>query len=40
MFFSSFWLLMIYLSPVLSIIPIMLLWQGIAPLASLWQRGR
>ncbi|MGP9800146.1 hypothetical protein [Rheinheimera sp. NSM] len=40
MLLSPGWLLIIYLSPVLSIIPVMLLWQGIAPVAALWQKVR
>jgi hypothetical protein len=40
MFVSSGWLLLMYLSPVLSLIPAMLLWQGLAPLLALWQRAR
>jgi len=39
MFVSAGWLLFIYLSPVLSIIPAMLLWHGLAPLLSMWQRS-
>jgi len=40
MFVSAGWLLFIYLSPVLSIIPIMLLWHGLAPLTTLLLRLR
>lgn len=40
MLLSPGWLLVIYLSPVLSIIPVMLLWHSLAPLAALWQKVR
>ena len=40
MFVSSGWLLLMYLSPVLSIIPVMLLWHGLMPLLGAWQRIR
>lgn len=38
MLLSPNWLLLIYLSPVLSIIPVMLLWQCILPLRELIQK--
>jgi len=40
MLLSPGWLLVIYLSPVLSIIPVMLLWHSMAPVAALWQKLR
>ncbi len=40
MLVSPGWLFLIYLSPVLSMIPVMLFWQSIAPLAAMWQRLR
>ncbi|MEW5682448.1 MAG: hypothetical protein AB1780_08690 [Pseudomonadota bacterium] len=33
MLIPSFWLLLAYISPVLSIVPVMLAWQLLAPLA-------
>ncbi|MDP5190027.1 hypothetical protein [Rheinheimera baltica] len=36
----SNWLLLIYLSPVLSISPVMLLWQTMSPMATLWHKWR
>ena len=40
MFVSAGWLLLIFLSPALSIMSAMMLWQGLAPLYALWQRPR
>lgn len=34
MLIPSFWLLLAYLSPVLSIVPVMLAWQLLTPLAT------
>lgn len=40
MFVTDEWLLLLYVSPVLSIVPVMLVWQGIVPLTAAWQKLR
>lgn len=38
MFVTDQWLLLLYLSPVLSIVPVMLVWQSMTPLIAAWQK--
>ncbi len=38
MFVSSAWLLLAYLSPVLSMVPVMLIWQCLGPRLAMWQK--